>query len=76
VRLGKVHQLASCERVVAALVLREGASSNVGALRTWGKQRLAAYKVPVDALELKELPRNAMGKVSKPDLKRIMEARK
>ncbi|MFZ0931514.1 MAG: hypothetical protein WAN11_23120 [Syntrophobacteraceae bacterium] len=68
--------MASCERVVAALVLREGASLNVGALRTWGKQRLAACKVPVDALELKELPGNAMGKVSKPDLNRIMEARK
>ena len=63
------------ERVVAALVMREGASLNPDALRAWGKERLAPYKVPKDALEFQELPRNAMGKVSKPDLKKIIEGR-
>jgi malonyl-CoA/methylmalonyl-CoA synthetase len=63
------------ERVVAALVMREGASLNPDALRAWGKERLAPYKVPKDALELQELPRNAMGKVSKPALKKIIEGR-
>ncbi|MGA2401758.1 MAG: acyl-CoA synthetase [Syntrophobacteraceae bacterium] len=60
------------ERVVAVLVMREGARLNPDALRVWSKERLAPYKVPKDALELQELPRNAMGKVSKPDLKRIL----
>jgi malonyl-CoA/methylmalonyl-CoA synthetase len=35
-------------------------------LRTWGKDRLAAAKVPTRFLLLDELPRNAMGKVTKP----------
>ena len=63
------------ERVVAALVMREGAGLNPDALRAWGKERLAPYKVPQNALEFQELPRNAMGKVSKPDLKKIIEGR-
>ncbi len=63
------------ERVVAALVMREGASLDLDALRAWGKERLAPYKVPRDAFEFQELPRNAMGKVSKPDLKKIIEGR-
>ena len=63
------------ERVVAALVMREGASLDLDALRAWGKERLAPYKVPGGAFEFQELPRNAMGKVSKPDLKKIIEGR-
>jgi malonyl-CoA/methylmalonyl-CoA synthetase len=63
------------ERVVAALVMKEGAHLNPEELRTWGKERLAPYKVPRDALAFQELPRNAMGKVSKPDLKKIIEGR-
>ncbi len=62
------------ERVVAALVLREGASLDTKSLRAWGKERLATYKVPQDAIILGELPRNPMGKVSKPDLKKIIES--
>ena len=61
------------ERVVAALVMREGASLNSDELRTWCKERLAAYKVPKDAFAFNELPRNAMGKVSKPDLKKTIQ---
>jgi malonyl-CoA/methylmalonyl-CoA synthetase len=61
------------ERVVAALVLREGASLELKALRDWGKERLATYKVPQDIIILRELPRNAMGKCSKPDLKKTIQ---
>ena len=63
------------ERVVAALVLRAGASLTPKPLRAWGKERLATYKVPQEAVILQELPRNAMGKVSKPDLKKIIAGR-
>ena len=63
------------ERVSAALVLEDGARLSIEELRAWGKERLAQYKVPKEAVVLPELPRNAMGKVSKPDLKKIIEAR-
>jgi malonyl-CoA/methylmalonyl-CoA synthetase len=62
------------ERVVAALVLRNGGNLDIKALRAWGKERLATYKVPQEAVILPELPRNAMGKVSKPDLKKLIQA--
>jgi malonyl-CoA/methylmalonyl-CoA synthetase len=61
------------ERVVAVLVVREGASLDTQSLRAWGKERLATYKVPQEAVIHQELPRNAMGKVSKPDLKKIIQ---
>jgi malonyl-CoA/methylmalonyl-CoA synthetase len=60
------------ERVVAAVVLHEGSSLDTKALRAWGKERLATYKVPQEVIILRELPRNAMGKVSKPDVKKII----
>ena len=63
------------ERIVAALVLREGANLTTESLRAWGKERLATYKVPKEAVIIEELPRNAMGKVSKPDLKKTIGAR-
>jgi malonyl-CoA/methylmalonyl-CoA synthetase len=48
---------------------------NQDSLRAWGKERLATYKVPKDSIALEELPRNAMGKVSKPTLKKIIESK-
>jgi malonyl-CoA/methylmalonyl-CoA synthetase len=63
------------ERVVAALVMREGKGLDPDMLRAWCKEQLATYKVPKDALQFQELPRNAMGKVSKPDLKKMVESR-
>ena len=62
------------ERVVAIMVPRNGASLDTKALRAWGKERLATYKVPQEAIILRELPRNAMGEVSKPDLIKIIQA--
>ncbi len=59
------------ERVAAALVLAPGGDLSLEALRSWGKERLAPYKVPSLALTLDELPRNAMGKVTKPAVKKI-----
>jgi malonyl-CoA/methylmalonyl-CoA synthetase len=59
------------ERVVACVVCREGRQpdANLGAtLRAFAKERLASYKVPKDILVMSELPKNALGKVVKPDL--------
>jgi malonyl-CoA/methylmalonyl-CoA synthetase len=57
------------ERVAAAIVLSSTAESlELDALRNWARQFLAAHKLPSRLLLLKLLPRNAMGKVTKPAL--------
>jgi len=57
------------ERVSAAVVARAGGALDVDELRTWGKQRLAAAKVPSRWLVVVDLPRNTMGKVVKPTVR-------
>jgi malonyl-CoA/methylmalonyl-CoA synthetase len=54
------------ERVAAAAVLREGETLDLESLRSWAKQRLASHKIPSRLLIVDALPRNAMGKVTKP----------
>jgi len=54
------------ERVCAALVLQGLQPLTLEAFRSWAKERLAVYKVPTQILIVEELPRNAMGKVTKP----------
>ena len=56
------------ERVCAALVLAESSALTLESLRDWSRERLAPYKMPSRMLSMAELPRNAMGKVVKPDL--------
>ncbi len=59
------------QQVAVALVLREGQELSLEELRAWGKERLAPYKLPARMLRLDELPRNAMGKVVKPELLKL-----
>jgi len=54
------------DRVCAAIVAEPGATTGEDELRLFAKERLAPYKVPKDFLLLDDLPRNAMGKVTKP----------
>jgi malonyl-CoA/methylmalonyl-CoA synthetase len=61
------------ELVCAALVLEEGCDLTLDDLRAWAKKRLAVAKVPKRMLVIGELPRNAMGKVSKPEVARLFE---
>jgi malonyl-CoA/methylmalonyl-CoA synthetase len=61
------------EQVCAVLVLVTGGDLTLKLLRIWGKERLAVYKVPSQMVVVNELPRNAMGKVSKPELIRGLE---
>ena len=61
------------ERVCAALVLRDGAGMTLGSLRSWAKERLAAYKAPSRILALRDLPRTAMGKVTKPAVAQLFQ---
>lgn len=61
------------ERVCAALVLASAGELSLDALRTWGKTQLAVYKVPTQILILEALPRNAMGKVTKPAVVKLFQ---
>ena len=56
------------ERVVACVVPRTGQVCDEAVLRAFAKERLASYKVPKEVLTMSELPRNAVGKVVKPEL--------
>jgi malonyl-CoA/methylmalonyl-CoA synthetase len=53
------------ERVCAAVVRRGDAQVSESDLRAYAKTVLAPYKVPKQILLVSELPRNAMGKVTK-----------
>ncbi len=57
------------EAVAAAVVLADGAALELPALREWCREKLSYYKIPQRLLVVKELPRNAMGKVTKPALR-------
>ncbi len=59
------------ERVCAAMVARAGRCLDAQLLNQWARERLAPYKVPSRFLVVTELPRNAMGKVLKPEVARL-----
>jgi malonyl-CoA/methylmalonyl-CoA synthetase len=61
------------ERVAAAVELASGASVSLAALQEWAKARLAPYKVPRALVAVETLPRNAMGKVVKPEVAALFE---
>jgi malonyl-CoA/methylmalonyl-CoA synthetase len=62
------------DRVCAAVVPERAEAVDEEELRAFAKERLAPYKVPKDFLMLDDLPRNAMGKVTKPAVKEIFAA--
>ncbi|OUZ99991.1 AMP-dependent synthetase/ligase [Macleaya cordata] len=43
-------------------------------LQTWAKEKLAPYKIPTRLLLWDSLPRNAMGKVNKKELKKMLDS--
>jgi malonyl-CoA/methylmalonyl-CoA synthetase len=61
------------ERVSAAVELKPGASLSLDDLQRWAKTILAPYKVPRALAPVESLPRNAMGKVVKPQVARLFE---
>lgn len=60
------------ERVVACVVPRPGREAECAAeeVRAFAKRHLASYKVPKEVHAFAELPKNALGKVVKPELAR------
>lgn len=59
------------EAVVACLVPAQGAALKEDSVRAALRARLAAFKIPKRVLVMDELPRNAMGKVQKAELRRL-----
>lgn len=56
--------------IVAAAVIAKG-DLDTTALNFWMRERMPAYRVPRQYLLVKELPRNAMGKVTKKEVKTL-----
>ena len=54
------------ESVAVAIVARDGENIELPALKEWATERMSGYKIPKSLLLLEDLPRNAMGKVTKP----------
>ena len=61
------------QRVCAAVVLRSDQPLSLEALQTWARERLARYKVPSRLVEVEALPRNVLGKVTKPDVAKLFD---
>ena len=53
------------EVVAVAIVARDGEHIELPALKEWATERMSKDKIPKSLLLLEELPRNAMGKVTK-----------
>ena len=54
------------EAVAVAIVARDGEHIDLPALKEWATERMSGYKIPKSLRLLEDLPRNAMGKVTKP----------
>ena len=59
------------EAVAAVVVLKGNAGMTVASLKAWCEGELSPYKIPKQLKVVDELPRNAMGKVTKPSLKTL-----
>jgi len=60
------------ERIVAFVIAKSKELDEV-ALKNWLKEILAYYKIPSKILFVEDFPRNAMGKVVKPELKKLLK---
>lgn len=59
------------EAVTAFVVLKPEHSLEYAALKRWCETRMSPYKIPKHLRVVESLPRNAMGKVMKPELKKL-----
>jgi malonyl-CoA/methylmalonyl-CoA synthetase len=63
------------DRVCAAVVRRPERSLSAEELRAFARERLAPCKVPKDIAVVEDLPRNPMGKVTKPIVRELFASR-
>jgi malonyl-CoA/methylmalonyl-CoA synthetase len=61
------------ERVCVAVELRGSGELTLAELQAWATERLAPYKVPRAVRCVSALPRNAVGKVMKPDVAALFD---
>jgi malonyl-CoA/methylmalonyl-CoA synthetase len=59
------------EAVAVAAVLHDGEQLNLESLRAWCRDQLSPYKIPKRILGVNQLPRNSMGKVTKPAVREL-----
>ena len=59
------------DRVSVAIELRPGTALSLEEMQAWARERLAPYKVPRALRCVAALPRNAMGKVMKPEVAKL-----
>ena len=62
------------ERLCVAVELKKGAELSGEELQRWARQRLAPYKIPRTLKPVGALPRNAMGKVLKPEVVKLFRS--
>ncbi|XP_070574795.1 malonate--CoA ligase ACSF3, mitochondrial-like [Ptychodera flava] len=60
------------ERVAVVAVLHEGESLTLMELKTWAADKLAHYKIPSVLECVDEIPKNAMGKVNKKEVRTLL----
>jgi carnitine-CoA ligase len=63
------------ERIIAFVTLLAGAAATPAELRAWCSERLARFRVPEQVLIEHELPRTAVGKIQKHELRAAWAAR-
>src|SRR5439155_23920403 len=63
------------ERICAAVERRGEAELTLAELQAWAKERLAPYKNPRALRSMPTLPRNALGKVTKPEVAKLFTGR-
>lgn len=59
------------EAVTAFVVLKPAQELTYSELKKWCESRMSPYKIPKVLRVMESLPRNAMGKVMKPELRRV-----
>jgi malonyl-CoA/methylmalonyl-CoA synthetase len=62
------------ERIVAAIQCSSAADFSSELLSNWLREQIPSYKLPRCFLVVDELPRNAMGKVVKNDVKKLFQS--
>lgn len=63
------------ERIVCICELEEGFDLTFPELVSWASDRLPPYELPRDMLVLDQIPRNAMGKVNKVEIRELFLSR-
>ena len=60
--------------MAVAVVLRADTSLTLESLREWSQKRSSHYKIPRHMIVGDQLPRNAIGKVTKPAVVRLFDS--